>query len=112
MERGDLVGDDLIIGIARERLARADAAAGFVLDGFPRTVAQAEALDAIMAGRGPLVVVDIAVADEDSGAPAHVAARVPGVRRERRPGRRAASRPPRARAAEGRWSSGPTTARR
>ena len=65
MERGDLVGDDLIIGIARERLARADAAAGFVLDGFPRTVAQAEALDAIMAGRGPLVVVDIAVADDD-----------------------------------------------
>ena len=44
MERGELVGDDLIIGIVRERLSRPDAIAGFVLDGFPRTVAQAEAL--------------------------------------------------------------------
>ena len=48
-----------MIGIVRERLAKPDAARGFVLDGFPRTVAQAEALDGMMAGRGPLVVVDI-----------------------------------------------------
>src|SRR4030095_10327244 len=44
MERGERVGDDVLIGIVRERLEQADAGAGFVLDGFPRTVAQAEAL--------------------------------------------------------------------
>ena len=64
MERGGLVSDQIIIGIVRERLARPDAARGFVLDGFPRTVSQAEALDVIMSGRDPLVVVDIAVPDE------------------------------------------------
>ena len=65
MARGELVGDDVMIGIVRERLARPDAARGFVLDGFPRTAAQAEALDALMAGRDPLIVVDLAVATED-----------------------------------------------
>src|SRR2546428_5518112 len=45
MERGELVGDDIMTGIVRERLQRDDAARGFVLDGFPRTVAQAVALD-------------------------------------------------------------------
>jgi adenylate kinase len=65
MESGALVGDDIIIGVVRERLARQDAQAGFLLDGFPRTVPQAEALDAIVAGRDPLIVVDIAAADEE-----------------------------------------------
>ncbi len=65
MERGGLVSDEIIVGVVRERLARPDAQAGFLLDGFPRTVAQARALDAMMGGRGPLVVVDIAVADEE-----------------------------------------------
>lgn len=65
IERGALVGDEIMIGVVRERLARADAAAGFVLDGFPRTVAQAEALDEIVEGRGRLVVMDIAVAEEE-----------------------------------------------
>jgi adenylate kinase len=65
MARGELVGDDVMVGIVRERLARPDAARGFVLDGFPRTVAQAEALDALMAGRDALVVVDLAVANEE-----------------------------------------------
>jgi adenylate kinase len=65
MERGELVGDDLIIGIVRERLARPDAARGFVLDGFPRTVAQATALDEILGDRGPVIVVEIQVPDED-----------------------------------------------
>jgi adenylate kinase len=45
LERGDLVPDDLMIGLIRERLAYEDA---FVLDGFPRTIAQAEALDAML----------------------------------------------------------------
>ena len=44
MDRGELVGDGLIIGIVRERLSRPDVQPGFVLDGFPRTVPQAEAL--------------------------------------------------------------------
>ena len=65
MEQGGLVSDEIILGIVRERLARPDAQAGFLLDGFPRTVAQAEALDRMMAGRGRLVVVDIAVADDE-----------------------------------------------
>jgi len=65
MDRGELVSDDLMIGIVRERLDRPDAQRGFVLDGFPRTVAQARALDELMAGRDPLVVVDIVVAEEE-----------------------------------------------
>ena len=44
-DRGELVPDDLVIGMLGERLQAADAAAGFILDGFPRTIAQAEALE-------------------------------------------------------------------
>jgi adenylate kinase len=45
MDRGDLVPDELVIAMVMERLAEADCADGFLLDGFPRTVAQAEAMD-------------------------------------------------------------------
>jgi adenylate kinase len=65
MDRGDLVGDDLIIGVVRDRLAQSDAARGFVLDGFPRTIRQAEALDELLATRGPVIVVEIQVPDEE-----------------------------------------------
>jgi adenylate kinase len=65
MERGELVSDELITGIVRERLGRADAAKGFVLDGFPRTVAQAEALDRMVVNGHPLIVVEIRVPDEE-----------------------------------------------
>ena len=65
MDRGELVSDEVMIGIVRERLNRADCATGFILDGFPRTVAQADALDAILAERPPLVVIDIAVPDDE-----------------------------------------------
>ncbi len=65
MDRGDLVSDELITGIVRERLARPDAQAGFVLDGFPRTVPQAEALDRIVDGRAPLIVIEMQVPDEE-----------------------------------------------
>jgi adenylate kinase len=67
MERGELVGDDLIIGIVRERLMRPDAMAGFVLDGFPRTAKQADALDeaVVTANRGPVICVEIQVPDEE-----------------------------------------------
>lgn len=52
MERGDLVSDEIVVGVARERLSSPDAANGFVLDGFPRTVAQAEVLDAMLLEAG------------------------------------------------------------
>ena len=52
MERGDLVPDDVVIAVVADRMDCSDAANGFVLDGFPRTVAQAEALDRELAARG------------------------------------------------------------
>jgi adenylate kinase len=64
MEKGILVGDELMIGIVQQRLDRDDARGGFVLDGFPRTVVQASALDRMVDGRGPLVVVDIVVPED------------------------------------------------
>jgi adenylate kinase len=65
MDRGELVGDDVMIGIVHERLERNDALNGFVLDGFPRTVAQASALDGIMSNRDALIVVDIVVPEAE-----------------------------------------------
>jgi adenylate kinase len=67
MDRGELVDDAMIIGIVADRLARPDAKPGFVLDGFPRTVAQAKALDELMArsDNGPLIVVDVAVPEQE-----------------------------------------------
>lgn len=64
MEAGNLVGDDIMISIVRHRLDQADARPGFVLDGFPRTVVQAMALDQLVNGRGPLAVLDIVVPEE------------------------------------------------
>jgi adenylate kinase len=64
MEAGNLVPDDVMIGIVEERLNRQDAKCGFVLDGFPRTVVQATALDRMMDGRGPLVVLDMVVPED------------------------------------------------
>jgi adenylate kinase len=52
MEQGALVSDDVVIGIVRERLAKADCDKGFILDGFPRTVAQADALGATLEEMG------------------------------------------------------------
>ena len=65
MDRGELVGDDLMIGIVKDRLSRRDVANGFVLDGFPRTVDQAKALDALFGDRSSLIVVEIQVPDEE-----------------------------------------------
>lgn len=64
MDAGNLVSDDVMVEIVRERLGREDARRGFVLDGFPRTVVQAGALDRMMADRRPLVVVDIVVPED------------------------------------------------
>jgi adenylate kinase len=59
MERGELVPDDIVLAMVEERLSRPDCANGFVFDGFPRTLPQAQRLDAILERRGwgkPLVV--------------------------------------------------------
>jgi adenylate kinase len=59
MERGDLVPDELVLGMVEERLKRPDCTSGFIFDGFPRTIPQAEKLDDILQRRGfgkPLVI--------------------------------------------------------
>jgi len=65
MSRGELVSDEVVTAIVRERLDRPDARRGFVLDGFPRTVAQAEALDSMLEGRGPLLVIHVHVPETE-----------------------------------------------
>jgi adenylate kinase len=63
MDAGELVSDDIVLGMIRDRLKRDDAAAGFVLDGFPRNLAQARALEGMLAEIGkPLdaaVLIDV-----------------------------------------------------
>ena len=64
-DRGDLVSDDLMVRLIRDRLSRGDTLGGFVLDGFPRTMPQAEALDDLLRelGRDLDVVFDFQVPD-------------------------------------------------
>lgn len=67
MDKGELVPDDLVIGIAKERLARPDMKDGFMLDGFPRTVTQAVALDEALVELGTRldIVIDLEVPDDE-----------------------------------------------
>lgn len=67
MDAGKLVPDELVVGIVRERLAEDDCAAGFLLDGFPRTIPQAEALEIAISQLGlkQPVVVNMEVEDEE-----------------------------------------------
>lgn len=68
MDEGRLVPDEVMIGIIRERTARADCSPGFVLDGFPRTIPQAESLDGILAEEGiELYAIVIKISDEMVG---------------------------------------------
>ena len=66
LDSGKLVPDDLMIGLIRERLSEEDAAHGFILDGFPRTMAQAEALDAMLRdiGRDLTVVFQLQLPEQ------------------------------------------------
>jgi adenylate kinase len=66
MDRGDLVPDDVTIAMVMERLSRPDCASGALLDGFPRTLAQAEALDQALAAQGHSisVVLNVVVPDD------------------------------------------------
>jgi len=67
MDRGDLVNDELMIRLIGDRLSRGDTLSGFILDGFPRTMPQAEALDALLRdlGRNLDVVFDLQVPDHE-----------------------------------------------
>jgi adenylate kinase len=66
-DRGDLVSDDQMVRLIRERLSRGDTVGGFILDGFPRTMPQAEALDELLRelSRGLDVVFDFQVPDRE-----------------------------------------------
>jgi adenylate kinase len=65
MERGELVPDEIVLGMVEERIGRPDCAKGCVFDGFPRTIGQAETLDGMLGRRGlSTLVVHIAVACE------------------------------------------------
>lgn len=67
MDRGDLVSDEVILAVVAERLSQPDIKAGVVFDGFPRTPAQAEALDSMLASRGQKLdaVIEMKVEDEE-----------------------------------------------
>lgn len=64
MASGGLVGDAVMVALVRDRLAQPDAGPGFVLDGFPRTIVQAEALEGRVAGR-PLHVLELVVPEDE-----------------------------------------------
>ncbi len=63
MAAGGLLDDGLMTGIVEARLAEPDAANGFLLDGFPRTIPQADALDRLLVGRAPLVILELMLSD-------------------------------------------------
>ena len=63
ISEGSLVSDDVVIGIVKERISKEDCKGGFILDGFPRTIPQAEALEEMGAGIDKVLMID--VPDED-----------------------------------------------
>ena len=92
MDRGELVPDDVVVSVIASRIDHSDAANGFILDGFPRTVAQAEALDQELAARGikldavlELEVDEDALLDRIRGRAEEAASRGEPVRRDDNP---------------------------
>jgi adenylate kinase len=75
MDRGALVSDEIVLAVLRERLDQPDVAAGSILDGFPRTAAQAEALEALLAERGQQIDAVISLEVDDAAMVARVAGR-------------------------------------
>jgi len=75
MDSGGLVGDDIIIGLVKERLAQADCANGFLFDGFPRTIVQADAMKAASVNLDVVLEIDVpdeAIVERMSGRRAHL----------------------------------------
>jgi adenylate kinase len=75
MQRGDLVTDAIVIELIEQRLPEAEAAGGAIFDGFPRTLAQAEALDAMLAGRGAKIDLVIRLKVDDAELTQRIAGR-------------------------------------
>ena len=75
MDRGELVSDEIVIALIEEALPAAEAAGGAIFDGFPRTIAQAEALDDMLKGRGSRIDVVLRLRVDDTGLLARVAKR-------------------------------------
>jgi adenylate kinase len=65
MESGNLISDEVITRVVVERLSQPDTKDGFLLDGYPRTIPQAESLDRMMSGRKPLIIVDIVLSEAE-----------------------------------------------
>ena len=65
MESGGLISDEVITRVVAERLSHRDAQGGFLLDGYPRTIVQAESLDRMISGRTPLIVIDIVLSEAE-----------------------------------------------
>lgn len=75
MQRGELVTDEIVIALIEERLPEAEAAGGAIFDGFPRTLAQAQALDSMLAGRGAKIDVVLRLKVDDEALLTRVAGR-------------------------------------
>jgi adenylate kinase len=75
MEAGQLVPDDIVLAILKDRMAEPDVARGIILDGFPRTAAQAQALDALLAAAGQEVTAAVSLEVDDEAMVGRVAGR-------------------------------------
>lgn len=75
MRRGELVTDEIVIGLIEDRLPETEAAGGAIFDGFPRTLAQAEALDRMLAGRGAKIDLVIRLKVDEDAIKARIAGR-------------------------------------
>lgn len=75
MEAGGLVSDDIVLAILKDRMAQPDVAKGIILDGFPRTAVQAEALDRLLAAAGQKITAAISLVVDDEAMVARVSGR-------------------------------------